>query len=61
MQNVSKPTTSLVNTARVSFAELWSTILTTWAAETRTWNDCASLIDNGAKPTTSITNVAKPA
>ncbi len=59
--NTSKPSTSLTNTAKVSFAELWSTITTTWATETRTWADCASLFDNVSKPTTSITNVAKPA
>jgi hypothetical protein len=58
--NVSKPTTSFTNASKVSFAELWSTITTTWAAETRTWLDCASLVDNTSKPSTSITNVAKP-
>ena len=60
MINVSKPSTSLTNTAKVSFAELWSTITTTWASETRTWADCISLIDNTSKPTTSISNVNKP-
>ena len=34
------------NTDKVSFAELWSTITTTWASETRTWVECASLIAN---------------
>ncbi len=58
--NVSKPTTSLTNTTKVSFGELWSTITTTWAAETRTWLDMISLIDNSSKPSTSITNSAKP-
>lgn len=58
--NQSKPTTSLTNTTKVSFAELWSTITTTWASETRSWVDCISLIDNGSKPTTSITNISKP-
>ncbi len=58
--NTSKPTTSLVNTLKVSFAELWSTIMTTWASETRTWADMVSLIDNTSKPTTTMTNVAKP-
>ena len=58
--NISKPTTSLTNTSKVSFAELWSTITTTWTSEIRTWLDCISLIDNSSKPTTSITNIAKP-
>lgn len=58
--NVSKPSTTLTNATKVSFAELWSTIATTWASETRTWADCISLIDNTTKPSTSITNVAKP-
>jgi hypothetical protein len=53
LTNVSKPSTSLTNTTKVSFAELWSTITTTWASETRTWADCASLIDNLAKTTIS--------
>jgi len=58
--NISKPVTSLVNAAKVSFAELWSTITTTWASETRTWDECISLFDNSSKPTTSITNISKP-
>lgn len=58
--NTSKPTTSLTNATKVSSAELWSTITTTWASETRTWLETGSLVDNTSKPTTSITNVAKP-
>lgn len=38
--------TPFTNTTKVSFAELWSTITTTWASETRTWADTASLMDN---------------
>jgi len=58
--NATKPSTTLSNTARVSFAELWSTITTTWATETRTWDECASLIDNTSRVTSSLTNTAKP-
>ena len=58
--NTAKPSTSITNTARVSFAELWSTVTTTWASETRTWAETGSLIDNTSKPTTNITNTAKP-
>lgn len=60
LTNTSKPTTSLTNTTKVDLAELWSTIPTTWTSETRTWDDCISLIDNISKPSTSITNLAKP-
>ena len=59
--NVAKPTTTYTNATRPSFAELWSTITTTWASETRTWDDCISLIDNTSKPTTTLTNVTRPA
>lgn len=38
--------TPVTNASRVSSAELWSTITTTWATETRTWLDTSSLIDN---------------
>lgn len=58
--NTTKPSGSMTNTAKVSFAELWSTILTTWASETRTWLETGSLISNDTRVTTSITNTAKP-
>ena len=60
LTNQSKPTTTLVNSNRPSGAELWNTITTTWASETRTWADCISLFDGFTKPTTTITNVSKP-
>lgn len=53
MINESKPSTSVTNTSKVSFAELWSTIPTTWATETRTWAECISLFTNSAKPVTT--------
>lgn len=59
--NQSKPTTSYVNSDKISGAETWATIPTTWASETRTWLDCVSLFDNSSKPSTSITNVTRPA
>lgn len=58
--NTSKPTTTLTNTARISSSELWSTITTTWATETRTWEECLSLVTNSSKQSTSLTNIAKP-
>lgn len=44
--NVLKPTTTFANTDKISGAELWSTITTTWASESRVWLDCVSLFDN---------------
>jgi hypothetical protein len=61
LTNTPKPTTSITNLTKASFAELWSTITTTWATETRTWLDTGSLFDNSAKPTNTITNLSKPA
>lgn len=62
MINTPKPSSAtFANTAKPAFAELWSTITTTWATETRTWNDCASLFTNTAKPTSAtMTNTPKP-
>lgn len=61
MINTDKPTTSLVNSAKVSQGETWATVTTTWASETRTWLAISQLIGNIIKVSSSITNVAKPA
>lgn len=58
--NISKPTTTFANQTRINIGEIWNTDLNTWAAESRTWDEMASLIDNYSKPTTTFTNVAKP-
>ena len=50
LTNVSKPTTTLTNITKVSFAELWSTILTTWDSEPRTWDATGSLFVNTFSP-----------
>jgi len=61
MENISKPSSSTYsNTGKPAFAELWSTITTTWATETRTWQDMASIMDNTTKQSSSIVNTAKP-
>lgn len=60
MINTTKPSTSMTNIAKASFAETWATITTTWASETRTWLDCVSLMTNTARQTSSMTNVSKP-
>lgn len=60
MINTSKPTTTFTNTARIGNAELWSTITSTWASETRTWIGCVSLVTNATKQSSSMTNIAKP-
>lgn len=50
----------ITNIAKIASFEVWDTITTTWASETRTWDDCLSLFDGFNKPSTSITNTAKP-
>jgi len=59
--NISKPTTSLANAAKVASFETWATIVTTWASETRTWQDMASLMDGFTKASSAMTNAAKQA
>jgi len=61
MLNTAKPTTVLANSTKASFAELWSTVTTTWASEPRTWDATGSLFVNPSKPTTSFSNQSKPA
>lgn len=58
--NVSKPSSSYSNITKPSFGEIWNTDLNTWTAETRTWNDTGSLIDNTSKISSSFTNVVRP-
>lgn len=58
--NTVKPSDSITNIAKVSFAELWSTILTTWSAETRTWAGTGSLFTNITRQSSTLTNTAKP-
>lgn len=59
--NTAKPTTTLTNQTRIGTGETWASIETTWAAETRAWEDFASLFTNITKQSSTITNVAKPA
>lgn len=61
LTNTTKPSAAnLDNSARVVSYETWATIATTWAAETRTWAECASFMDNSARQSSSLTNTAKP-
>ena len=59
--NTAKPTTTLTNTTKAISYESWNTITTTWASEPRTWDEMLSNWDGFTKPTTTFTNVAKPA
>lgn len=59
--NASKPTTTLANAAKVVNYETWDSITSTWSAKTRTWDETVSNWDGFAKPSTSLSNVAKPA
>lgn len=61
MINQTRPTSSIINAAKVSFGETWATIETTWATETRTWLATGSLFTNAIRPSSSIINIAKPA
>ena len=57
---ISKGSGAFINTDKASVGETWGTIETTWATETRTWLEVSQLIDNSNKPSTTITNTAKP-
>lgn len=59
--NQNKPSTSLVNTTKVSFGLTWGADLNQWQNELQTWGETISIIDNSSKPTTSFTNISKPA
>lgn len=54
MINISKPTTSLSNTAKVSIGETWASITTTWVSESRTWLAVSQLIGNIGKGITGF-------
>lgn len=55
MTNTAKPSSgTMADTAKVSNAELWSTITTTWGNETRTWADLISLFASTLKPVNII-------
>jgi len=58
--NITKPTTSVENLTKVNIGETWASIITTYASETRSWSQFASLIGNVSRVTSSISNVAKP-
>jgi hypothetical protein len=46
MINLDKPTTSFINSTKVSDGEIWATVSTTWLSETRTWGGIAHFITN---------------
>ena len=60
MINDSKPTSSIIDSSKVSISETWNTILTTWNSETRTWNDLFSLIVSDPRVSSNIINASKP-
>lgn len=60
MINEAKPSTSLINLARPADGETWASILTTWASELESWAESGSFLDNVARVSSSMTNVAKP-
>ena len=50
----------MTNSDKVASYETWDSISTTWTSETRTWLDMGSLFSTLSKPTTTMTNLAKP-
>lgn len=47
--NTAKPTTTLSNASRISNAETWASISSTWTSELRSWSEVSSLLENAAK------------
>ena len=60
IRNVARPTSSMINTIKVSSGETWASITSTWATETRTWLDVSQLLKNTTRQSSSITNQDKP-
>lgn len=58
--NQSKPNSSTGNQSKIGIGEYWDSITTTWATETRTWDDMASIIANQTKVVSIISNTPKP-
>ena len=54
--NLSKPTTSITNSSKISHEETWDTNTTTWDTETRAWNDMGSKVTNSTLGTSSLWN-----
>lgn len=50
----------MTNQTKVSIGETWGTITTSWASETRTWEQVSQLLSNSARTSSTITNQAKP-
>ena len=58
--NTDRPSSSLVNATKVLGGETWDSNPNTWLAEARTWDESGTLWTNGARPSSTITNQAKP-
>jgi len=58
--NQDRPSSSLVNATKVLGGETWDSNPNTWLAETRTWDESGTLWTNGTRPSSTITNQAKP-
>jgi len=58
--NQSKPTTSFINSSKVSIGETWGSIASTWASEPRTWLSVSQLFVNSLRVSSTITNQVKP-
>lgn len=60
MTNETKPTTTILNSAKVDIGETWNNIVSIWDDEIRTWDIVSQLITNSTKNNSSITNQLKP-
>lgn len=59
--NISKPSSpTITGITKVLNYITWNTNTTTWNTETRTWNEMQTNMTGTTKPTTTITNLAKP-
>lgn len=61
ISNTTKPSSSMANSSKINIGETWDSILSTWATESRIWDDMASIIDNLTKINSSMANISKPA
>lgn len=58
--NLDKPTTSLVNSDKVSNQETWDSNTTIWDTEVRTWDEMGTKMSNTSKVSSNIINTPKP-
>jgi len=58
--NQSKPSSSITNIVQPNRGTSWDDNLTAWQNENRSWDETGEIMDNVSRPSSSITNQAKP-